>query len=223
MELAVQKREKFGKAVKALRQSGWVPAELYGRGVENLHLSVPAKELNKVLKSAGESGVFNIVLDNKPRSVLLYDIQRDPVSDQILNVDFYQVRLDEKIKVRVPIEFTGVAPAVKDAGGILIKAVQEAEVEALAADLPRSLVADLSSLKEIGQSIYVKNLPALNGVKIMLSPETVIATVTAKAVEEEAAAPAIDVSQVKVETEEKKAEREKEKAAAEPPKQEVVK
>lgn len=218
MELTVQKRNIFGKDVKTLRQKGLVPAELYGRGFENLHLAVAAKDLLKALKAAGESTVVNIVVDNKKHPTLIYGLQRDPVSDEILSVDFYQVHLDEKIKVRVPIEFRGVAPAVKDLGGIFVKAMSEIEVEALPGNLPHSLAVDLGSLKDIGQSLYVKDLQLPADVKLLVNPETVIASVVAPVTEEKEAAAAapIDISQIKVETEEKKAAREAEKTEKAP-------
>lgn len=214
LELKVQKREKFGRAVKADRQLGWIPAELYGHGLQNLHLNVPQKDFSKVFKVAGENSVVNVLLDSKKYPVLIHDVQRDPVSDEPLNIDFYQVKLDEKIKVKVPIEFTGVAPAVKDFGGILVKAVHEIEVEALPMDLPHSLSVDLSVIKEIGHSVYIKDIKIPAGAKLHINPETVVASVIAKLTEEQEAAlsQVVDVTGVKVETEEKKAEREAVKA-----------
>lgn len=213
MELIVQKREVFGRAVKPLRAKGMVPAELYGKGLENLHLAVPKKELAKVFKQVGESSMVNLMIDNEKRPVLIHDLQLDPVSDEILSVDFYQVRLDEKLKIKVPVEFLGVAPAVKEKSGILIKVVQEIEIEALPANIPHSLQVNLESLLEIGQSVYVRDLAVSDKFRLLLSPETVIATVTALVTEEqeEAATQAVDISAIKVETEEKKAEREAKK------------
>ncbi len=213
MELAVQFRNKIGKAVKALRKEGLVPAELYGRGVENQHISVPVKDLKKAIKIAGTNTIVTVVLDSQKYPTLLNDIQYDPLTDEILNADFYQVRLDEKIRVRVPVEFFGSSPAVKDLGGILVKTMQEIEVEVLPTNLPHSLNADLNSLKEIGQSLHVKDIQVPADVKVLVGPETVIATVTVKITEEKEApqAATVDVSAIKSETEEKKAEREAKK------------
>lgn len=220
MELTVQKREKFGKAVKALRREGLIPAELYGHGLENLHLSVPAKEFNKVFREAGESTLINIVLGSDRRPAMIHDIARDPVSDEILNIDFHQVRLDERIKVKVPVNFTGDPPAVREKGGVLIKAMHEIEVEALPGNIPPALEAPLGKLTELNQSLYVKDLNTPEGIKLVVNPETVMATVKEKIVEEVvAAAPEATVESVKVEAEEKKAERaaKKEMAGGEAP------
>ncbi|MBI3045999.1 MAG: 50S ribosomal protein L25 [Candidatus Harrisonbacteria bacterium] len=217
MELSVQKRGKLGRGVKALRNDGLVPAELYGRGLENLHLSVPLKEFRKVFKAAGENTVVQVLLEGKKHPVLIQDVSYDPVTDEMQSVDLYQVRMDEKLKVKVPMEFVGVAPAVKEKNGLLVKALQELEVEALPVDLPHHLTVDISKLADIGQSIYVKDLAVPAGVKVLVNPETVVVTATAKVTEEEELAmqqaATAGVEGLKVETEEKKAEREAGKAA----------
>lgn len=210
MDLQVQKREVFGKKVDRLRGAGFLPAELYGSGKENIHISVPLKDFLKVYREAGENMVVNLVLDGEKRPVLIYDLQRDPVSDEIIHVDFYQVRMDEKIKAAVPLVFIGESPAVKEKGGILTKAMHEVEVEALPAEIPHEFEVDLSLLDDLDKSIYVKDLRVPAGVRVMVDPETVIATVKAF-VEEVIPAEAPTVEAVKVEAEEKVEERKKEK------------
>src|SRR3989338_6914470 len=131
MELQVQKREILGRKSNALREQGLVPAELYGKGVPNAHLTIPKKEFKKLFKVAGENTVVQVILDGKKYPALIYDVSYDPLTDEIDSVDLYQVRMDEKLKVKVPVEFLGVAPAVKEKNGVLVKALQEIEVEAL--------------------------------------------------------------------------------------------
>lgn len=217
MELQVAKRERAGKSA-ALRRSGLIPLELYGKGVENLHLTAPVKEFKKVLKEAGENTIVNAVLDGKKYPVIIHEVVRDGVSGDILNVDLYQIRMDEKIKLMVPLEFVGVSPAVKEKNGLLVKSLQEVEVEALPMDVPHTLKVDISKILEIGQSLYVKDLDLPNTAKILFAPETVVATVTAKLTEEEELAmqkaAGIGIETVKVETEEKKAERATKEAEA---------
>jgi large subunit ribosomal protein L25 len=215
MELQAETREAFGRDIAALRVSGRIPAELYGHGVENLHLNVSLKDFHKVFKEAGENTVVEIVINGKKHPTLIYDVQMDPVSDEVVHADFYVVRMDEKIKAKIPVEFEGEAPAVKEKSGILVKALQEIEVEALPGDLPHNIKVDVSILIDIDMSIHIKDLPAVKGVEILMDPETVIATMTAQMTEEEEAALAgpTDVTEVKVETEEEKAAREAEKLA----------
>ena len=167
MELSVEKREKFGRAVSALRAKGLIPAELYGRGKENLHLSVGRKEFMKVFREAGENSIVTVVVDEKKHPVLIHDISRDPVTDVVTSIDFYEVRLDEKIRVKVPLEFVGEAPAVK-LGGVLVKPVHELEIEALPADIPHAFTINVAELTEIGKSLYVKNISVSPLVKILI-------------------------------------------------------
>lgn len=211
MELKVQKREILGRKVESLREEGIIPAELYGRGLENVHLSVPAKEFSKVFKQAGESTVVNLDLGDKKVPVLIYEVSTDPLSDKIIHVDFYAVKMDEKITTSVPLEFTGEAPAIKEKQGVLVKAAQELEIRALPADLPHHLEVKLDALSEIGMSVYVKDLSIPKGVEILVKPETVVATVVEQAKEEVEEKP-VSAEGVKVEGEEKRAEAEKGKA-----------
>lgn len=208
-ELTVKKREIFGKIVKKLRQQGLIPAELYGRGLENLHLTVSSKDLAKILKVVGENRVINLNINQQRRPVLIHNIQIDPISDEILNVDFYQICLDELIKVKVPVEFIGEAPAVKNKSGVLVRALQEIEIEALPNNIPQFIEVELNNLNKIGESLYVKDLKIKGDFKILIEPNTVIATVAVKVTEEEEATKAqeIDVSAIKTESEAKKKEK----------------
>ena len=231
MDLAVQTRAILGKKVKRLRKQGLVPAELYGRGLQNTHLAVTDKDFNKVFKQAGENTVVNLIINNEIATppaerggrndeegrvaVLISGVTRHPVNDSVESVDFYQVRLDEKLKTKVPVSFTGESAAVKHQGGILIKAMPEIEVEALPNDIPQSFVVDLSKLAELNQSFYVRDLIVSDKVKILVDKKGVIVTVKPQMTEEEEkaleekAVPSVET--IKVETEEKKAEREAEK------------
>ena len=220
MDLQVQKRNILGRKVGSLRKQGLIPAELYGRGVENHHVSVVVKDFKKVYKEAGENTIVNVLLGDKKYPVLINDVSYNALTDDVQSVDFYRVKMDEKIKVGVPLEFIGVSPAVKGKNGILVKALQEVEVEALPADIPRDFRVDLSKLGEIGQSIYIKDLEVPKNVKVVLEPETVVATITAQVTEEEELAmqqaATAGVEEVKVEAEEKKAEAEAAAAAVAP-------
>ena len=217
MELKVQKREKFGKQLAALRKGGLLPAELYGHGIGNLHLSVPAKEFAKIFKEAGENSVIDLLIDGEKRPVMIYDVDVDPLKNEPRHVDFHQVRMDEKIKAEVPLGFIGESPAVKEKGGVLIKALHEIKVEALPADIPHVVEVNLGALTEIGAAIHIRDLDlrTVGKVKILDEADAVIATVSAPVVEEEApvveAAPEIVVT----EGEEKRAQKEKEKEVAE--------
>lgn len=190
--LKAEKREVFGKQTKRLREQGLIPAELYGRGVENLHLSVPAKEFAKAYKEAGEHSVLYIEVDGKSHPVLIHSIEGSHIKSEVMAIDFHEIRMDEKVKAHIPLEFQGEAPAVKEKEGILIKSMDEIEVEALPSDLPHNIVVDLSGLTELDHSIYVKDLPRSDKFEYIVDGETVVVSVTAPKEEEIEEAPTVE-------------------------------
>src|SRR5262249_58119 len=127
IELNAQVRTVLGGKVKSIRKSGFVPAVLYGKGQEPISLQVPVKDFNKTFHMAGESTLLYLNVEGQSYPTIIHDIARDPMSDMILHADFFKVRLDEKIKARIPVAFTGESPAVKDLGGIFIRNVNELE------------------------------------------------------------------------------------------------
>ena len=187
MELKAQNREILGKKVKALRAVGSMPAELFGHGIKNKHLSVSQKEFSKIYKAAGEHELVNVAVEGEsPIPTLVTNAQRDAISGQFLSADFYAVKMDEKITVNIPISFIGEAPAEKK-GLPIIKVLSEIEVETLPGNMPHEFVADLSSLDDLGKSIHVKYIKIPKGVELLLAPDSVIATVGEKTAEEEVA------------------------------------
>jgi large subunit ribosomal protein L25 len=215
MDLAVTERTVLGKKVNALRREGLIPAELYGHGVPNVHLSVSAKEFAKTYAAAGENTVITLAVGKEKIPVIVNHVERHYLSGKPASIDFYQVRMDEKITARIPIEFIGDSIAVKEKGAIINKSMVEIEVEALPNDLPRQLAADLSLLDDIDKTIYVRDIAVPKGVTFLVEGDTAVATATAPRVEEEVVAPVADVSEVKVEAEEKVAERTAQKPEAE--------
>ncbi|MEK7630096.1 MAG: 50S ribosomal protein L25 [Patescibacteria group bacterium] len=208
LELQTKNRTVFGKKVKNIRAHGLIPAELFGANIKNLHLSVPLKEFAKVYKSAGENTIVNVVTEEgKKIPVFISAVIKNHLSNQLLAVDFHSVQMDEKIKLKVPIEFIGVAPALKS-GFVVVKVTTEIEVEALPNEVPHNFEVDLTSLENVGQGIRVADLKVAKAVKIITSGELVIANVAEKAKEEVAAptvAPITEITTAKVETEETEA------------------
>ena len=210
IELKAESREQFGRAVKALREKGMIPAELYGHGLKNEHLAIAKKDFVKAFKKAGESTMIDLMVEGKKHPVMIHDVAVDPVTDEVISIDFYQVRLDKKIQIKVPVSYIGEAPAVKEKQGVLVKAMNEVKVEALPTDIPRVIEIDLALLTDIGVDIHISDLKLGDSVRVLEDPAFVIATVTARMTEEEEAklAAVADVSEIKTEGEEKKAERE---------------
>ncbi len=187
MELKATKRELVGRKVKQLREKGFMPAELFGHGVKNEHLTVSQKDFSKIFKVAGEHELVTVAIEGgKKIPVLITDAHRHPISGLFLAADFYAVRMDEKIRVKIPFAFTGEAPATK-LGLPIIKVIDEIEIETLPGKMPHDFTVDISTLDNHGKSIHVKDIKELREAKIFVSPESVIITVGEKTKAEEVA------------------------------------
>lgn len=204
LELEATKRELLGKKVKSLRRQGIVPAHVYGNSVDSLALQIEAKALQKVLSLAGETGVIHLKVAGakQPRMVLMRQVQRDPVSGEWLHVDFYQVKMTEKIKAEVPLVFTGEPPAVKSKGAIPLHSLNTLHVEALPGNLPRSIEVDLSRLEEVDQAIFAKDISLPENVTLVTDPEQMVVKVAGARREEEVEVkPAAAAAEVRPEAE----------------------
>ena len=188
LELLSKLRLETGAKNKQVREQGFIPAILYGHKVNNLNLSINYQDFEKVYKEAGESALIKLRVkgDKKEeRTVLIYDVAKDPVTDQFIHVDFNQVRMDQKTTVEVPLIFIGESEAVERNKGVLVKSIQAVEVEALPQDLPSEIEVDISVLKTFEESICIKDLKISDKVKLMADSEEVVASVMAPRTDEE--------------------------------------
>jgi large subunit ribosomal protein L25 len=224
VELAAKERQVFGKeACKKLRVSNEIPGVLYGGGEGSISLALNPVDLRKALeKGGGENVIINLTIhrdgEEMVRTVMVKDLQSHPTRGEFLHADFLRISMEKMIRVDVPITLHGESPGVKLRGGILDHVLREVEVECLPAAIPEALVADISSL-DIGDSVHVRDLQEIEGVKILANPEMLIASVTHPEKEEEVpveAAPAEPEVVTRKETKEtketKEAKEEKEKA-----------
>lgn len=197
IELEAQKRELVGKSQNSLRKEGFLPSVIYGHNFESLPIQIKYSDFEKVFKKAGESTLINLKITSpageKEEPAVIKDIQKDPVSDKVIHADFYKVNLKEKIKAKIPLVLIGESEAVR-AGGVLVKTVNELEVEALPQDLPHELHIDISSLKNFEDHILVKDISLSDKVKIEADSEDIVALVQEPRQEivEEAAAPSVE-------------------------------
>lgn len=193
-ELKADKRTIIGRKVQKEREQDKIPAVLYGHGITNENLSVDALAFERVFAEAGESTI--IALDSgagKPVNVLIHDLQKDPLSDQVTHIDFFQVRMDEKIDTEVAFEFIGEAPAVKEFGGVLVRNMESLQISCLPADLPGHVIVDLSSLATYEDRIIVADLSLSDKITLHIPETTVIALVAPPRTEEEVASLDADV------------------------------
>ncbi len=188
ISLQAKIRNIFGSKTKSLKNQGKIPAVVYGPGEKNFSLEVDEKEFKKVLKVAGESSLIELLIDGQKKPVLVNEIQKDPVSDSIIHIDFYQADLKEEVEVAIPLVFEGMAPAEKDLGGTLNKNMLEIEVKALPQNLPHEIKVSVEGLKTFEDHILVKDLVLPPNVTVLKKPDEIVAQVLApQKVEEELA------------------------------------
>ncbi|MBI2446293.1 MAG: 50S ribosomal protein L25 [Parcubacteria group bacterium] len=212
LEIKSKKREIFGKKLNTLRNQGLIPAVVYGGAEGSIPLVLELKEFKRVFKYAGETTLLRLFIDKENfKNVLIHDSSRDPITDEINHVDFYEVKMDEKITTKVPLVFTGNAPAILGLGGVLVKAMQELEIKALPADLPHEVEVDISSLKTFDDNILIKDVKLPKNIEVLDSISASIASVvpprSESELEELSGEVKEKVEEVVVETEEKIAER----------------
>ena len=153
--LKAKARKAVGRKVKLLRKEGILPANIYGKKIKSESIQIDLKEFLNVYQKVGDTGLFYI----NERPVLIANIQKEPVSDSLLHVDFHQVDLKEKVEAQVPVELIGESPAEKQSIGTVVQYLKEIEVEALPTDLPDKFEIDASKLIEVDQMVHVKDLP----------------------------------------------------------------
>lgn len=168
--LKAQKRKVFGRKVKKLRQEGLLPANIFGKKIKSQSVTVAISEFLKVFEKTGETSLVEIELDGKKLPVLITNVSYHPVTGLPLHADFHQVDLKEKVTANVSLELVGEAPAVKDKIGVLLKILNDIEVEALPADLPEKISVDVSSLKAIDEAVKISDLKIGSGIKILTDP-----------------------------------------------------
>jgi large subunit ribosomal protein L25 len=215
LNLPASKREILGKKTRFLRRQGTTPAHLFGHGIESLALQCDTHKLQQIIAKAGTTRLISLGIEGnkQPRSVFIREIQRDVCNDELLHVDFYQVKRTEKIRVDVPIVLVGEAPALKEKGSILTHSLTSLSIESLPDKLPPQIEVDLSPLEEIGQAIHVRDIAFSPDITVMTDPEQMVVKVSEARVEEEEV---VAAEEVPAEEAVEEAEAEAEEKAEEP-------
>lgn len=196
--LTIKAKLRENKKPNALRANGFVPATVYGHGFTSESIQISAKEFSKIPHKA-YSHINELDIDGEKFPVLIRNVQIDPVKDFYLNVEFYKIKADEKIKVKVPLNYIGHSAAVL-AGGVLIISYNEIEIQCLPKDIPDAIDVSLEQIKEIGEAIHAKDLKVKENIQILAKPDEVIAKVEiAKTHEVEEKAPEVAPGAVPVE------------------------
>lgn len=218
LKLSANVRKETGKGVAGrLRKKGMLPAVVYGHKTPSIPLVVDSKQLKQLIVGGkSEHKLFDLSIDENGKSaektVMIKELQIDPVKKDYLHVDFFEVAMDEEVTIPVNIKLIGESAGVK-IGGVLQQVRRELEIRCLPSQIPDSLEIDVSSL-DIGDSIHLKDMQLPPGIKVLEDVDLTIATVLAPTVEKEVAeeAPPEEAEEEKAaaeEGEEKKVEEEK--------------
>ena len=189
VEMNAIKRDALGKqANNKIRKSGLVPAVVYGRNKENLNISIDGKELKKVLSGteARENTIISISVEglDEKRKVLLKEAHLDTLTSAPLHFDFYEITDGEKLKLVCPLNFIGKPEGVKN-GGVIQTLSNQVTIECVPENIPNEITVDISSMN-IGDTLFVSDLPSEEGVTILSNPKsTTISILAPRVVTEE--------------------------------------
>lgn len=193
VNLSAQSRTATGKgAARRTRIQKQVPAVIYGHGRNTRPLQLDALALEKGLKGIDpESTLFELTVDGQKTRALIREIQRHPVRPDIIHVDFYEIRADERVRLSVPVHLVGIPDGVRNAGGVLDQVTREVEIDVLPEHIPERVEIDVTALT-IGHSVHVRDL-AIPNASVLTPGDLTIATVVPPRAEE-VAAPAAEAA-----------------------------
>lgn len=181
--LEVESRKESGKgAARRIRRSGRIPAVLYGEGKATSLTMDPAHLIRLLQSVSGENALVNLTI-KRPEgretqsTAILRDFQMDPVTREILHADLFEISMNKSLRLRIPVEETGLSPGVKE-GGLLQHNLREIEIECLPANIPDQIEVDISVLG-IGESIHVRDLAVGEGITILEDPDLTVISVAA--------------------------------------------
>ncbi len=185
MSIKLSPRAVTGKKVRTLRRQGVVPVHLYGTSAPSLTLQAEASMLRRVLPQVGTTKPLSVQVEGRDGEDICFvrEVQRHPITDELLHVDFLRVDVTQKMVAEVPIILVGEAPAVGAKGGTLIHALHSVEVESLPMDLPASIQVDVSKLDDFEKEIRVRDIPVNPRVVIRTDADELIARVNPPVIE----------------------------------------
>lgn len=187
MESLLLEAKPRAKGIKAkhTRLGGRIPAVIYGGGMKNVDVELEYQVFRKLFAKAGESTVIEISVDGAKHPVLVHDVQYDPVTDAVTHVDFIKVDMNKEVAAAIKLVLIGVAPAVKNLGGILDFKKHELHVKCLPKDLVHQIEVDVTGIVDFHTSVHVKDLKLPPGIKPIDNAEDTVVTATPMRVEKE--------------------------------------
>ncbi|KKI91598.1 50S ribosomal protein L25 [Bacillus sp. SA1-12] len=180
---AIKRTEFTNSAKRKIRESGQIPAIIYGKQIESKPVALDSIELIKTLREEGKNTILHLDVDGSSHAVMLYDVQTDPLRNEIVHADFHVVDMHADVQVDVPVHLTGEAQGVKD-GGVLQQSFHELTITAKPGDIPQTIEVDITNLG-VNDTILIKDLPKSNDYTFVQDEETAIASILPPKQEEE--------------------------------------
>lgn len=182
--LQAMKRTEFTNSAKRkVRESGKIPAIIYGKAKESQPVALDSIELIKTLRDEGKNTVLHLDVDGSSHAVMLYDMQTDPLKNDIIHADFHIVDMQADVQVEVPVHLTGEAQGVKD-GGVLQQSLHEVTITAKPGNIPQSIDVDITNLG-VNETLYIKDLSTSTNYQFTQDEEQVVASILPPQQEEE--------------------------------------
>jgi large subunit ribosomal protein L25 len=185
--LTVDKRNILGKKNRFLRRQGITPVHVFGHSIESQALQCDTHELMQIISRAGETRLIKLKIkgEKTPKNVFIKEVQKDPFGKELFHVDFYQVRMGEKMEVAVPIVLTGESPLMRDKNRMLSHGITELSIACTPDKVPPQIEVDITVLEDLEQAIFVKDIILDPDITVNDDPEQMVIKVAEVGVVEE--------------------------------------
>lgn len=185
--LKLERREITGKKVKRLRRAGIIPAHVYGADIQPASLQVEERELNRLLPQVGANIPVSVEYDGQDGENICFvrEVQRHPVSDEIIHVDFMRVDVTRAVSAEVPLALVGTSAAVAQMAGTMLQSLQTLLIEALPMNMPAEIPVDISVLADLDSSLSVRDITVPGDVTVLNDPDDAVIRVAAPRLEAE--------------------------------------
>jgi large subunit ribosomal protein L25 len=188
--LATPRKGQKKSTVRDLRNERKIPAVVYGRTISNTSIHVDENEFVQMVRELGQNAIVNLMWGEASSTVKVSEVQKDPIKNEIVHIDFQEVNMNKMLSAEVPLEWVGEAQGVTK-GGLLQQQLRTIEVRCLPNQIPNRIPVDVTAL-EIGDSLTVGDIQIPEGIEVQLSSDTVVVSVLAPTLETDPLEPQID-------------------------------